>query len=100
VTINGPLAVLLNCGGILPTPARWHIHLSEIRDAAGISWGHDILRHSFCSYHLARHHSPGKTAMEAGRSEAVLVRHYRELVTPAAAAEFWYDTNLTGPIKP
>ncbi len=34
--------------------------------------------------------------MEAGHSEAVLVRHYRELVTPAAAAEFWSVGNPKG----
>lgn len=100
VTINGPLAVLLNCGGVLPSPPRWHIHLAEIRDAAGIPWGHDILRHSFCSYHLAHYQSPGKTALQAGHSEAVLARHYRELVTPATAAEFWSSLWKDEPLLP
>jgi hypothetical protein len=30
-----------------------------------------------------------RTALEAGHSEAVLVRHYRELVTAEDAGRFW-----------
>lgn len=48
-----------------------------------------VVRHSFVSYHLAAFGSASKTANEAGHSEAMLFRHYRELVTPAAAGEFW-----------
>jgi hypothetical protein len=56
---------------------------------SGVAWGHNIARHSFVSYHLAEFGNAGRTALEAGHSEAMLFRHYRALVTPAAAAEFW-----------
>ena len=46
-------------------------------------------RHSFCSYHLASFGNAGQTALEAGHAEAVLFGSYREMVTPAQAAEFW-----------
>jgi len=48
-----------------------------------------VTRHSFVSYHLARFENAGKTALEAGHSETMLFGHYRALVTPEAAAEFW-----------
>lgn len=56
---------------------------------SGVKWGHNIARHSFVSYHLAAFQSAGRTALEAGHSEAMLFRHYRALVTPAEASEFW-----------
>lgn len=49
----------------------------------------DGLRHSFVSYHVAHFRDIPRTALEAGHSVDVLMRHYRELVTPEAAAEFW-----------
>ena len=53
-------------------------------------WGHDIMRHSFASYHLAYHASPDKTAHELGhRDTQMLYRHYRQLVTREAAEAFW-----------
>jgi integrase len=81
---------------------RWN----ELREAAGFSlstinhqpstsaeWPHDALRHSFASYHLAAHQSQDKTAHELGHgSTAMLFAHYRELVTPAAARQFWAIT--------
>jgi site-specific recombinase XerC len=46
-------------------------------------------RHSFVSYHLAEFGNAGRTALEAGHGEQVLFNHYRELVTPESAREFW-----------
>ncbi len=60
--------------------------------AAGIPWPHNVTRHSFCSYHLARWQNAARTALEAGHSEAMLFAHYRELVTLAAARAFWRIT--------
>lgn len=55
----------------------------------GIPWAHNVTRHSFVSYHLAQFGNAGKTALEAGHSEQMLFAHYRELVTPEAASEYW-----------
>lgn len=57
--------------------------------AQGVPWPHNVTRHSFVSYHLAHGESAAKTALQAGHSEAMLFQHYREIVTPEAAAEFW-----------
>lgn len=52
-------------------------------------WPKNALRDSFSSYHLALFRNAAETAVQDGHSEAVLYKHYRELVTPEAAAEFW-----------
>lgn len=62
--------------------------MRNLRKLAGVKWHHDILRHSFVSYHFAIH-GAAATAREAGHSEAVLFQHYRELVTREEAERFW-----------
>lgn len=57
--------------------------------ASGVEWAHNVARHSFVSYHLAEFQNAGRTALEAGHSETILFRHYRELVTPDEARAFW-----------
>ena len=64
--------------------------------AAAVPWPDNVTRHSFCSYHLAHFGNAGRTAMEAGHTEEMLFRHYRELmtvngalITPSVAREFW-----------
>jgi integrase len=57
--------------------------------AIGARWPHNVTRHTFVSYHIAQWDNAGKTALEAGHSEAMLFRHYRALATPEKAAEFW-----------
>jgi integrase len=58
--------------------------------ASGIAWPSNVLRHSFASYHLAKFKNAGQTAAELGHAgAAMLYQHYRELVTPEAAAQWW-----------
>ena len=58
--------------------------------AADLNWAHDIMRHSYASYHLAFHQSADKTALEMGhRDTQMLFRHYRELVTKEEAQAYW-----------
>lgn len=58
--------------------------------ASGVRWPHNVTRHSFVSYAAAQPGAgAGAVAIEAGHSEAILFRHYRALVTPSQAAEFW-----------
>lgn len=60
------------------------------RAAAGITqWPENGLRHSFVSYRLAATGDAAKTALEAGHDQAVLFRHYRELVRPAEAEHYF-----------
>ena len=51
--------------------------------------GNDVLRHTFVSMHAARFKSLGGTALEAGNSEAIIKKHYFNLVTAADAEVFW-----------
>jgi len=57
---------------------------------ANVDWTHDVMRHTYASYHLAYHQSADKTALEMGhRDTQMLFRHYRSVVTKDEAANFW-----------
>jgi integrase len=56
----------------------------------GFTWAKNGLRHSFISYRLAVLHDTARVALEAGNSPEVIFGHYRELVTPEAAAA-WFN---------
>lgn len=88
VTIEPALRAWLDLGGRLPLRQVAN-RLAAVPRLAGVAWPANVCRHSFCSYHLAQFRSAARTALEAGHSEAMLFAHYRELVTPRAAAEFW-----------
>ena len=92
VTIQPALRAWLALGGVLPvrdTSNRWRLFTAALARETGVPWHHNVTRHSFVSYRLAQSQNAGKTALEAGHSEAMLFAHYRELVTPAASQEFW-----------
>jgi integrase len=62
----------------------------KLRESAGIvSWPKNVLRHSFGSYHLAKHYREGFTGTQMGNSPSVIVRHYREMVKPKDADLYW-----------
>jgi len=70
--------------------AGWAVRVGRQGEAgAGRPWPHNALRHSFASYHLAYFKDAARTALEAGHSQAVLFRHYRELVTQEDAEAWW-----------
>ena len=52
-------------------------------------WKHNALRHSFISYRVADIQNVAQVALEAGNSPQMIFQHYRELVRPAAAKE-WF----------
>jgi integrase len=57
---------------------------------AKIKWPANALRHSFASYHLAQFKNAAATAAELGHtSPTMLYKHYREVVRPDAAAQWW-----------
>jgi integrase len=81
------------------TPARQNsgpvcLHQRAQRPAAelceGFTWAKNGLRHSYISYRLAILHDTARVALEAGNSPEIIFGHYRELVTPEAAAE-WFN---------
>jgi len=56
----------------------------------GLVWKQNVLRHSFISYHLAKHRTPHLTAALAGNSVGIIQSNYKSLVTPSAA-EAWFN---------
>jgi integrase len=92
VPVNDTLAAWLAIApreGSGPRPPGFRCAWKRLREASAIRWGHDILRHSFVSYHLAEHQDAARTAFIAGHREDILFIHYRQLTTPTAAAAWW-----------
>jgi len=60
------------------------------RQRAGITdWPDNCMRHSFVSYRLAGTGNAAQVALESGHDQAILFRHYRELVKPKDAQRFF-----------
>jgi integrase len=55
------------------------------------TWPQDVLRHTYGSYHLEKHHNAAETAHQMGHqgNPRMLFNHYRDLVTPEDATAFW-----------
>jgi integrase/recombinase XerD len=53
-------------------------------------WPPDVLRHSFASAHYAFHRDPARTAVMMGhRDQNMLLTHYRDLMKPSDATNYW-----------
>lgn len=59
-------------------------------EVKAIEWKHNALRHSFISYRVADVNDVPKVALESANSPATIFAHYRELVTPTDAKE-WFS---------
>ena len=95
VTLLPVLKAWLGVKGGEYQPKNLKRRFERIIEQSGLTWTHDVLRHSFASYHLALTGSAEQTALQLGHSNtAMLFAHYRELVTKADA-EAWF--NLTPP---
>jgi integrase len=62
--------------------------MARVIKASGLKWGHDVLRHSFCSYGMQKFGAK-ETAKLSNHSEDVLYHDYREVVSNADAEAFW-----------
>ena len=73
------------------TPPNLRCRRDAVRTAAGLAkWPDNVMRHSFGSYHLAHFQDAARTALEMGhRSTEMVFRHYREIVAPEDAAQYW-----------
>lgn len=49
----------------------------------------DVLRHTYISAHVAKFQSLGAAALEAGNSEAMIRKHYLNMMSDADAEAFW-----------
>ena len=100
VTISDNLAAWLTPharkAGPVADPERVRVARVKTCEAAEIEWPANALRHSFASYHLAQFKNAAATAAELGHtSPAMLYKHYREVVRPDAAGQWWQVTPPT-----
>ncbi|MES2923885.1 MAG: hypothetical protein V4819_20190 [Verrucomicrobiota bacterium] len=51
--------------------------------------GHDVLRHTFFSMHVAAFKSIGEAALEGGNTEAIVRKHYLNLSSYQEGEQFW-----------
>jgi len=87
------------CPGCELVPRNFVRRWRALRKAAGITkWPHDVLRHSFASYHFAAQQNTARLQAQMGHSEGedTLFRHYRatftlsgKTVSKRMAEEFW-----------
>jgi integrase len=67
-----------------------HMGSHQVCDRAGVAWKRNAFRHSYVSYRLALTNDAAKVALEAGHDAQVMFAHYRELVRPDQAQE-WFN---------
>lgn len=74
--------------------SNWRSKCEPVRVAAKIvEWPENGLRHSFGSYHLAKHGNANALALEMGHTTTKeIFAHYRELVRPEDAERYWKIT--------
>lgn len=88
-TINPTLKAWMAVRGVEIGPKNIRRRLHFIRSKVkNLSWSHDVLRHTFCSYALPKFGAKD-TAAWAGHSEQILFGHYRERVKPKDVDKFW-----------
>ncbi len=71
------------------TPRNLRERIQSIGKRAKVPWKSNALRHSFGSYRLAELQDASKVSLEMGNSPQMLFKHYRELVTPEQARQ-WF----------
>ena len=85
-------------GPVYSTKTRnYHADIDALRSSIGLStWPNNGLRHSFASYHLAKHQNAPQLALEMGHSTPRMIfDNYREVVAPAEAERYWtIDPNI------
>jgi integrase len=66
-------------------------NLQHIREkvAEKFPLAHDVMRHSFISFFVAKFRSIGEAALQAGNSESIIRKHYLDLKTTEEAEEFF-----------
>jgi integrase len=62
-------------------------HRARIAKLFGLS--HDVMRHTFISFFIAKYRSMGEAALQAGNSESIIRRHYLDLKSAAEAEDFF-----------
>ncbi len=84
---------LLRCRqptGLVCSIARIPDAVRRLSARANVPWKHNGLRHSFISYRVAQTQNIPQVSLEAGNSPKMVHRHYREMVTPDEAVD-WFN---------
>ena len=69
---------------------HYHRATAQLCRQTGVKWQDNGLRHSYASYHLAKHQNAPALSLALGHtSPQMLFDHYRELVTPEDAERYW-----------
>jgi integrase len=91
VTIELNLKAWLKLGIELPVP-NFKRRFDAVRKSAGLfdGWAHDVMRHTFGSFHVGKYEAIGKTALQMGNSEPIIKAHYLDHVRDKqAVVKFW-----------
>jgi site-specific recombinase XerD len=54
-----------------------------------LEWEHDIMRHSFCSYHLAAFQNEANSAHQAGHTIKIFRKNYKRPIPKKDGERFW-----------
>jgi integrase len=88
-----PLAKLR--GPVVPSGLRKSF--DAVKTRAGFhQWPQNVMRHSYGSYRLAQCHDVARVSLEMGNSPQMVFAHYRELVRPKQADQYWKISPTAG----
>lgn len=78
-------------GRLIPNPQAWRRARERIVAAAGVAWMQDAPRHSFASYHWAKHQNRGELEAAMGHTgdTNTLEKFYTTYVDRKDAERFW-----------
>lgn len=68
-------------------PAFAEYHREKIAKRFALT--HDVMRHTFISFFVAKFRSMGEAALQAGNSESIIRKHYLDLKSPGEAEQFF-----------
>lgn len=87
VRICPNLRAWLDLGGVLiPTGEQT---IRRVIFQSGVKWSHNVTRHTWESYSVAKHENRAKVAKEAGHTESVQIANYDAVALPAEAEKFF-----------
>lgn len=91
--LKGWLAPYVDRLGKLWPTTETHYHEQTLKVLKAVRlehWPKNGLRHSFASYHLAKHQNAAALALDMGHvTPHMIFKHYREIVTPEEAERYW-----------
>jgi site-specific recombinase XerC len=73
----------------LQIPRNMAKKISALRELQGMKGRKDVTRHTYVSMHVSAFDSIGQTSQQAGNSEAMIKRHYLNVVSKDEALRYW-----------